>query len=326
MGLDATNARDHAFKTYFCKPDIFSQTVKPMTIPNASSMTKETTWPCRVAIVGVGLLGGSVSKSIRRELSEVHVTGVVRDIRKGQQYIDIGVIDSAEQSIEVAVKDAEVVVVSTPVDRVADFVSIAAEHSPDNCLITDVGSTKRSIVEAVSQCEHARAKFVAAHPIAGSEKTGAENALADLFDDKTIVLTPDRATSAHLISRAKQFWSLTRGRIMTLSPADHDTYLASVSHVPHLASSAVAQLVASTSDGTFCETLVGSGWLDMTRVAAGDPAMWLAICQENREAVKNELERLRSTLAEVGQMLDQHDDIGLEKWLSEAKQFRDRFK
>ncbi|WP_442509585.1 prephenate dehydrogenase [Novipirellula sp. SH528] len=274
--------------------------------------------PARVAILGVGLLGGSVARAIRQSVPSVHVVGIVRCAEKGQRWVEQGVVDSVTESIEQACSDVDVVVVATPVDKVAQMVIAAAQATKPDCLITDVGSTKRTIVNAVSQCPAAVAKFVAAHPIAGSEKTGAEHATADLFVGKVVVLTPSEQTPAGLLERAEQFWRLTGGRIVTLSPEDHDTHLASVSHVPHLASSAVAKLVCDQS-----ADLVGSGWTDITRVAAGDPAMWLAICQENRPAIEQQLRRLAESIDEVRQWMHSHDDESLLRWLKEAKTIRD---
>ncbi|TWU20432.1 prephenate dehydrogenase [Novipirellula galeiformis] len=268
----------------------------------------------------MGLLGGSVARSIRRTVPGVHVVGVVRCAEKGQRWIELGIIDSVAESIEQGCQDVDVVVVATPVDLVAASVIRAAEVSQADCLITDVGSTKRTIVQAVLRDAGASAKFVAAHPIAGSEKTGAEHATADLFVGKVIVLTPSEQTPKRQLDLADHFWRRTGGRIVTLSPEDHDTHLASVSHVPHLASSAVAKLINQDS-----ANLVGSGWLDITRVAAGDPAMWLAICQENRTAIDEQLAHLAGSIEDLRAWIRTHDDASLLRWLKEAKTIRDSF-
>ncbi|TWT80874.1 prephenate dehydrogenase [Planctomycetes bacterium CA13] len=278
-------------------------------------------WPRRIAIVGVGLLGASVAKSLRESFGELHVTAVVRDPRKGEVLVENRVADVFTHSVAVASEAADVVVIATPVDRIADFVMQAAVASKPDCLVTDVGSTKRGIVDAVAMDALAAKKFVAAHPIAGSEKTGAEHSCADLFRGKVTVLTPSDQTLPELLSRAEAFWQATGSRTVVMSPADHDLHLASVSHVPHLASSAVAKLVCPES-----ADLVGSGWLDITRVAAGDPAMWLAICQENRVAIENQLACLIDSIDDCRRMLKDHDDAGLLRWLEEAKTIRDQTK
>ncbi len=277
-------------------------------------------WPRRIAIVGVGLLGGSVAGAIRKQIPHVHVAGCVRSQERQRKLVELGILDSASSSLEEVCRDAEVVVVGTPVDKIAELSIQAAKVSPSHCLITDVGSTKRSIVEAIEKNDLASQLFVGAHPIAGSEKTGAEHARDNLFENKVIVLTPTASTSDSAMARAERFWRLTGSRIVTLSPEDHDTHLASVSHVPHLASSAITMLVSDAS-----ASLVGSGWLDITRVAAGDPAMWLAICQENRTAVHDQLKRLANSIDEVCQMIASGDDESLLSWLEQAKRIREKF-
>jgi len=275
-------------------------------------------WPSRIAIVGVGLLGASVAKSIRRQIADLSVVGVVRDPSKRQSLIDSGIIDSATDSLSDACRDADVVIVATPVDRIADFVRRAANDSPSDCLITDVGSTKQGIVSAVGEDALATKKFVAAHPIAGSEKTGADHATETLFDGKVTILTPSEKTPPEWVGKAETFWQLTGCRTSRLRPDEHDLVMAAVSHVPHLASSAVARLVDESS-----ADFVGSGWCDITRVAAGDPGLWLAICQENRTAIEQQLAKFADSINACRRMLIENDDAALLRWLEEAKTVRD---
>ncbi|TWU45687.1 prephenate dehydrogenase [Novipirellula aureliae] len=275
-------------------------------------------WPSRIAIVGVGLLGASVAKSIRRRVADMHVVGVVRNPEKRHWLVDSGILDSATDSLSEGCRDADVVVVATPVDRIADFVQGAAADSPPECLITDVGSTKQGIVDAVINNALATGKFVAAHPVAGSEKTGADHAIETLFDGKVTILTPSEKTPAEFVKKAETFWQLTGSRTSLLRPDEHDLVMAAVSHVPHLASSAVARLVNQDS-----ADFIGSGWCDITRVAAGDPGMWLAICKENRSAIEQQLAKLVDSINDCRRMLIENDDAALLRWLDEAKTIRD---
>ncbi len=214
--------------------------------------------------------------------------------------------------------DADVIVVATPVDRIAAMVIEAAKHCPDDCLITDVGSTKAGIVAAIDADQKAAAKFVAAHPIAGSEKSGCDHAIETLFDGKVVVVTPSDQTSNEMIDAARSFWSMTGANVLTMTPAEHDDHLAAVSHVPHLMSSLIARMVPDQA-----RPLVGSGWQDITRVAAGDPEMWLAICQENRPAIINELTRLAGELDQMRTFVSTSNDEKLLQWLAEAKQSKE---
>jgi len=277
----------------------------------------EPSRPRRVAIIGAGLLGGSVAMSLRRRFAQVEIVALARSESKRQAVGASGVFDEVFDSVARAVDDCDVVVVATPVDRIVAIVCQVAEASPPDCLITDVGSTKAAIVAGVGEHSLARDKFVAAHPIAGSEKTGLEHSLATLFDDKLVVLTPEKRTPADLLRRAVEFWQATGGRTLQMSAAEHDAHLAAVSHVPHLVSCVVA-----LQAGVHSRPLVGSGWRDITRVAAGDPEMWTAICKENRQAIARELSRVRDSLGRLGDLIDAADDEGLYRWLVDAQQAR----
>ena len=282
--------------------------------------------PRRVAVLGVGLLGGSVALSIRRTHPETVFVGWARSEQKREQLLNLevggqSILDDATTSFEEACDHCDVVVVATPVDLIADVVQRAAACSPAGCLITDVGSTKAGIVESVMTDPVSAGKFVAAHPIAGSEKSGAQFSVETLFDQKTIVLTPHCQTPADRLARAEAFWRATGGAIVQMTPEQHDTHLAAVSHVPHLVSALVAKMTQADA-----RPLVGSGWQDITRVAAGDPSMWTAICQENRAAILAELERFSEELGRLSGLLKGKDDHALADWLANAKQIKEQTK
>ncbi len=277
------------------------------------------TWPSRITILGIGLLGGSVAKAIRRARPQVKVCGWSRRQSTCNEALRLGVIDEAAMSIEVACVDSEAIVIAAPVDRIASLAITAMEASPVHCLVTDVGSTKLTIVETVARHRLAANKFVAAHPIAGREKAGVEYALESLFDGRCVVLTPDDATHQQTIESAESFWQLTGARTIRLDAAQHDNFLAATSHVPHLVSSAIARLLPEHA-----LPLVGSGWADTTRVAAGDPEMWAAICRENQAAIQVELQRFAGSIQSLIELLGQIDDSQLLQWLREAKAIRDR--
>lgn len=274
-------------------------------------------WPHRIGILGVGLLGGSAALALRRRCPQTEFAGLTRSETTAKRLVEAGIVDRASQSVEEVCRDCDAVIVAAPVDRIASLVVRAAEITGPDCLITDVGSTKAKIVNAIADHPQAETKFVGAHPIAGSEKTGAEHATADLMDDKLIILTPSPRTPPEQLQRAVNFWELTGGMIKQMSAQEHDTHLASVSHVPHLVSALVAKLPAHDA-----RPLVGSGWQDITRVAAGDPEMWTAICQENREAIIDELERFSTELDQLRQLIGRPDSDQLKAWLAEAKQLK----
>ncbi len=284
--------------------------------PTRMTIKIDPNWPQRIAILGVGLLGGSVALSIRRQRPSVVIVGTARDQTKCQRLVEKRIVDQATTSIPTACHQADVIVVASPVDQIVPLVIAAAAACGDDCLITDVGSTKARIVQLVEQDATAAPKFVAAHPIAGSEKTGFEHSTADLFDGKAVIITPSEKNPAHQIDKASHFWRLVGSQIISMNASDHDTHLASISHVPHLVSALVARMATAQS-----RPLAGSGWEDITRVAAGDPTMWTAICQQNRPAILRELERLAGELDVLRQTLEQPEQA-IHAWLSEAKRIK----
>jgi len=294
-------------------------------------------WPRRMAILGVGLLGGSVAMAVRRACPTVEVVGMVRSPETRDRALACGAIDRATSDLHEACQGCDVVVVATPVDRIAPLVIEAAAASPRHCLITDVGSTKAGIVAAAASSPIAARKFVAAHPIAGGEKTGVEHATASLFDGRLVVITPfgkleflrestttaldelDPTPAAELTETAVSFWRLTGARTVLMAAEEHDAHLASTSHVPHLVAAVLTQLVTPES-----RTLVGTGWLDATRIAAGDPDLWTAIVSENRAAILDQLQRFRGGIDALVQRIAVGDDRELARWLAEAKRVRDQ--
>ena len=293
-------------------------------------------WPRRVAILGVGLLGGSVGLALRRSRPSAERVGWIRSPATRERALAAGAIDRAVADLDEACAGCDVIVVATPVDRIAGLVLAACRHAPDDCLVTDVGSTKRQIVAAVGGDPSARRKFVPAHPIAGGEKAGVEHATASLFDGRMVVLTPpgrvapgpaaaaepsDPAMVAaeNRCRSAEAFWRSLGAETLRMSAEDHDAHLASTSHVPHLVAAAVARLVTAES-----HPLVGTGWLDATRIAAGDPDLWTAIVAANRSAILARLDSLRRDLDELRSRISSADDPGLTAWLAEAKRIRDR--
>lgn len=274
--------------------------------------------PSRVAIIGAGLLGGSFALAIRRRYPQATVIGVARSPASRDAAIRCGAVHEAVEQPQQACEQADLVVLATPVDRIAALAIAAAEVCREDALITDLGSTKAGIVAAVHAQPLAGGKFVGSHPIAGGEKTGAEHARADLFAAKCVVLTPVEATDPHRLQQTAALWQSFGARVEVMTPEEHDRAMASISHVPHLIASALANLLDAP-----LRSLVGSGWLDTTRVASGDPQMWTAICQQNRTAIAAELQRAATTLQEFRDAIHGGDDQRLFELLDSAKRCRD---
>ncbi len=272
-----------------------------------------------LAVVGVGLLGGSVALAAKQRGIAGRVIGIGRNPERLQAAVDAGVID--EFFIELPERAAPwtIVVIGTPVDRIAEDVRRIAQVSRPGTLITDVGSVKGTI------CGHIQAtpladgvSFVGAHPLAGSEKTGFEAARADLFDGKVTVVTPNSSNDGAANSAIRSFWERLGSRVIEMSPADHDAALATTSHLPHVAASALAEVLPDRFRG-----LAASGFKDTTRIAAGDPDLWVAILLENADAVSASLNTFSQTFEKFQAAIEKRDPDELKKLLQLAKRNRD---
>jgi prephenate dehydrogenase len=265
-----------------------------------------------VAIVGVGLIGGSIGLALRARGRAEYVLGVGRDPAKLAEACRLGAIDEPTTDLIRASVRAEVLVVCTPVTRIAEDV-VAAAAAGGDLLITDAGSTKGTVVEAIERDERASRVFVGAHPIAGSERQGVAHARADLFADRTCVLTPTGATPADRLRRARAFWSALGCHLVEMTPEAHDRALALTSHLPHAVASALAGLVPSE-----LLPLTGGAYKDGTRVASADATLWTGIFLENQRPLLQAIDGFQQRLLGFRQALERCDGVSIENWWSAA--------
>lgn len=269
----------------------------------------------QLTIVGVGLIGGSVGLAAKARGVARRVVGVGRDERTLARAQAGGAIDSYTTDLREAAAASDLVVVCTPVDRVAADVLAAAAVAPAGCIITDVGSTKVNIVREVERHIPDHVRFVGGHPIAGSEKAGAENARADLFVGRLTVLTHAEEEALFAVTH---FWQALGSEVTHMSPDNHDLLLAFTSHLPHAVASGLAGLLEE-GDLEFS----AGGLRDTTRIAAGDPDLWAAIFRANREAVLSAIDKFTDRMNQFRQFLAADDRAGLVRWLAEGKRVRD---
>lgn len=270
-----------------------------------------------VAIVGVGLIGGSIGLALRDRGLASRVIGVGRDPANLAEAVRLGAIDVGTVELRQGVAEADVAVVCTPVSLIARDVREAARLGRDDLLVTDAGSTKRGIVAEVEDDPRARSAFVGGHPIAGSERKGAAHARADLFDGRVCVLTPTDRTPADRLDRARRFWSGLGCRIVEIDPPTHDDALALTSHLPH----AVAAALAATVPEAILPLAAGA-YRDGTRVAGSDPALWAGILLANRDPVLRAIDRYNLQLTQLRRALEQKDEKAMLTWWAEAKAHR----
>jgi len=268
-----------------------------------------------LAVVGVGLIGGSFAAALRAAGAVGRVLGVGRRSSSLAQALRLGLIDEAV-SLEEAAQRADVILLSMPVGATAKVLSDLQPLLRPGTLVTDAGSTKVNVVSAARSALGARVgQFIPGHPIAGAETTGPEAAEASLYRGRTVVLTPLAENSTQDRQRLSRLWEACGARVMSMEPDVHDTMLASVSHLPHLLSSAFMWQVATSDDSDVRLALAGSGFRDFTRIAAGSAEVWRDIFIANRAAVLAELQQVKAALARAEEALQESDGDRLQEFL-----------
>lgn len=267
-----------------------------------------------VAIVGVGLIGASIGLAVRRRGLASRVVGVGRRSSTLEVAHQCGAITDRAADLKQGVAEADLVVVCTPVANIVETVERAARACPPHCLLTDAGSTKAAIAEALA----GEPRFVGGHPLAGGENSGPQHGRADLFEGRLVVLTPTAENRPEDVRTLEQFWAALGARVTRMDALEHDRALAATSHLPHL----VAAALAGATPEQYA-ALVATGWLDTTRIAAGDAELWRQILLDNRENVLHALDRFERTLAELRASLRRADGVQLEELLTVGKRTRD---
>ncbi len=284
--------------------------------PNQSADTPAK--PPVLAVVGVGLIGGSFAAALRRKGAVSKVLGVGRNRKSLQQAVELGLIDS-EATLEEAAEQADIILLSVPVGITQSVLEGLLPRLRPGTLITDAGSTKVDVVQAARAALGDRvAQFVPGHPIAGAEKAGPAAATAELYEDRSVILTPLEENTPEARRSITKLWEACGARVITMEPETHDIVLASVSHVPHFLSSVYMWQVARSENSDVRMELAGSGFRDFTRIAAGSPEIWRDIFMANRDAVLSELTEVRKALDEAEQALLASDDVRLHDFLERA--------
>lgn len=273
-----------------------------------------------VTIIGVGLIGASIGLALRQRRLANHVVGVGRRVSSLRKAKACGAVTATTTNLERGVSAAELIVVCTPVETIVQRSLEAAQQARPGTLITDAGSTKAEIVRALDLelKHHPDIDYVGSHPMAGSEKTGPTHARADLFERRVAVVTPTARSSPSATDKIEQFWRSLGSRVVRLSPGEHDRAVAMISHLPHLVASAVA---AATPEEDL--PLASTGWLDTTRIAAGDPELWRQILSDNRADILKSLGKFEKVLASFRRALERDDQRKLLQLLEAGKQRRE---
>jgi prephenate dehydrogenase len=276
----------------------------------------------KLAIVGVGLIGGSVALAMRQAGQAGEIVGVGRDSTSLRQAVDLGVIDKAV-TLEEAVRDADVILLATPVGQFPALMQQMDDILPPHAVITDAGSTKRDVVAAARQHLVSRLqRFVPAHPIAGAEKSGVTAARAELFAGKNVVLTPIAETDDDATRKAATFWRTCGANLAEMSVEEHDRIFAAVSHLPHLLAFALVDDIARRPNAEQIFGFAAGGFRDFSRIASSSPEMWRDISLANSEALMAEIDAYQAELSLIRKMLADGDGSALEALFQNAQNAR----
>jgi prephenate dehydrogenase len=279
----------------------------------------------RLAIIGVGLIGGSLARALRQANAVGEVVGCGRDERHLKRAQELGVIDRWSTRPAEAVTGADMVVLAAPVGAMQNlFKAIQPALSPTT-IVTDVGSTKISVIAAVREVFGVLPlRFVPGHPIAGTERTGVEASFAELFRERRVILTPASETDPTATARVKAMWQLTGAQVSEMSAEHHDQVLAATSHLPHVLAYALVDHLAAMDDRTEIFAYAAGGFRDFTRIASSSPEMWRDIACANREALTTVLDGYLQDLLQLREAIARNDGEAILTVFRRAKQARDR--
>ncbi len=279
-----------------------------------------------LALIGVGMIGGSAALAWRAAGVVTHVSGFDLDAQALQRARALQVIDAAAPSIAAAVAAADLVLVAVPVGAMAQVFAQLAPHLPRTAVLTDVGSTKASVMAAARRALSAEQwrRFVPAHPIAGRESPGVESSEATLFAQRWVITTPEADTQPEAVEKIERLWSACGAKLERMSAVEHDRIFAAVSHLPHLLAFALVARMAAEPDGLRKLSFAGGGFRDFTRIAASSPVMWRDIALANRAALSEELAGYRAALDQLQSVLDADDAQGLQALFEQASAVRRR--
>lgn len=275
----------------------------------------------QIAIIGPGLLGASMGLALKARGYRGRIVGVSRRPATAARARELGCIDQAVGGVAEAAEVSNLAVIAAPLSAFEAIFQQLATVANDSLIVSDVGSTKRSVVDLANQYLPAPGRFVGAHPMAGSEQQGPDAACADLFEGKPCILTPKDNTDEQAIKTVEQLWRALGMRVLHLSADEHDAQTAVISHLPHAA--AVMLVQAAQKQGGWA--LASTGFRDTTRLASSNPSMRADILAANRAAVLTSLEGLHGEIEVLMQRLQAGDDAAVLDWLDQAKQARDKW-
>ena len=279
----------------------------------------------KVAIVGVGLIGGSLGMALRKKRLAREVWGLGRNRGRLQGAKKLGAVDEISTDWKEGLKDADVVFICTPVGTIARIIQRIAPFLKKGTIVSDVGSVKRTVVGKAEKACPKNVYFVGGHPMAGSEKSGVESARANLFAGATSILTPQKTTSPRALKVVRSIWEKIGARILLLSPEEHDLTIAAVSHLPHLAAVSLVNVVDDLQKKhKEVFSLPAGGFKDTTRIASGSPLLWRDIFLNNEKAILKMTGRFKRALEKIEKLVVSEKKQELLRELNRAREIREK--
>ncbi len=251
-----------------------------------------------IALIGLGLIAGSISLAVRRAGSDCKITGTARSAKTRETALKIGLVDAVFDTAAEAVKDADLVILAVPIGAMASIAAEIAPYLKPGATITDVGSVKAAVVEAIGPHMPDNVHFIPGHPMAGTEKSGPESGFAHLFDNRWCLLTPDDNTNPQALEKLIKFWESLGAMVKTMDANHHDLVAVVISHAPHLIAYTMVGVADDMSRITEEEVVnySAAGFRDFTRIAASDPTMWRDVFLHNKDATLEVLGRFTEEL------------------------------
>ena len=278
----------------------------------------------KMTVIGVGLLGASLAKACRKYNLVEEIAGYGRNIANLEKAKFLGVVDYYAVNLDEAVKDADLVVLCTPVSKIVPLIETLLPHLKVGAVITDVGSVKGPLVQEADNLMPEGIFFVGSHPIAGGEKSGLDASQEDLYYDAKCILTPTPKTNPQALEKVGALWESVGMETLTLDADEHDFVFGAVSHLPHIVAYALMITLGSlrTNQDNEVTAYSGAGLRDITRIASGDPVMWRDICLSNQKHSLDLIDRFQKTLSELSRLIEKNDGQALEEAFAAANKYR----
>lgn len=278
----------------------------------------------KLAVVGVGLIGGSLALALKAAEAVGEVIGIGRGLANLERALELGVVDRITQDLAEGVADADLVFIATPVMTLSQVAAEVLPHMKQGAVLTDGGSAKKAVVKAIEPLLPEEVHFVPGHPIAGTEKSGAEAAFASLYQGRRCILTPTEKTSSGALDLVRRVWEAAGSEVVLMPVDKHDRILAAISHLPHMVAYSLVNAVGSYDryEENILEYSAG-GFRDFTRIASSDPVMWRDIALANREALLEMMDHFESFFAELKEDIRKGDGSRLFDFFLRSKRSRD---